>query len=276
MSELVLKRREEFDGVELDCYVEAETSDSGDFWLTREQIGRALEYVQPEVAITKIHQRNAERMDKFSTVTKMVRVEGSRTVTREVTVYSFKGLLEICRYSNQPKANAVMDKLWEIADEIRRTGSYNANNTAIPDEPLNVRARIAEVLQRLALQVTDETQKEAITRKAYEYATGEELPKKESKAQTPTGHRYWTSSQIGKTLKWPADAVITRAKNLGITDNPANGIWDGDIWSFSKEGRQKFLDLVNSGVVKIEDGYEYYENGFCRKHWSFDASRARI
>ena len=215
-------------------------------------------------------------MDKFSTVVKLGTVEGSRTVTREVTVYSFKGLLEICRYSNQPKANAVMDKLWEIADEIRRTGSYNANNTAIPDEPLNVRARIAEVLQRLALQVTDETQKEAITRKAYEYATGEELPKKEPKAQTPAGHRYWTSSQIGKTLKWPADAVITRAKNLGITDNPANGIWDGDIWNFSKEGRQKFLDLVNSGVVKIEDGYEYYENGFCRKHWSFDASRARI
>jgi hypothetical protein len=36
-------------------------------------------------------------------------VEGERTVTRSVKVYSFKGLLEICRYSNQPKANAVMD-----------------------------------------------------------------------------------------------------------------------------------------------------------------------
>ena len=43
---------------------------------------------------------------------------------REVITYNFKGLLEICRYSNQPVANAVIDKLWDIADEIRRTGMY--------------------------------------------------------------------------------------------------------------------------------------------------------
>ena len=39
-------------------------------------------------------------------------------------MYNFKGLLEICRYSNQSKANDVMDFLWEVADEIRQKGLY--------------------------------------------------------------------------------------------------------------------------------------------------------
>ena len=72
--------------------------------------------------------RNKERLDKFSTSTKLVRVEGGREVEREVIVYSFKGLLEICRYSKQPKANAVIDWLWSVADEIRRTGSYTLHS----------------------------------------------------------------------------------------------------------------------------------------------------
>ena len=113
-----------FNGVRLDCYRDS-TSQSDDFWATREQIGRLLEYAEPMKSIAKIHERNNERLDKFSTIVKLTTVEGSRTVTRDVIVYNFKGLLEICRYSNQPKANAVMDFLWEIADEIRRTGSYS-------------------------------------------------------------------------------------------------------------------------------------------------------
>ena len=70
-----LVKHAQFNGVQLDCYVEPGQEDKGDFWATREQIGQLLEYVQPEVAITKIHERHAERLDKFSTVTTLVRVE---------------------------------------------------------------------------------------------------------------------------------------------------------------------------------------------------------
>ena len=113
-----------FNGVALDCYIEPEQTDKGSFWATSEQIGRLLEYVAPDVSIRKIHQRNKARLDKFSTSTKLVRIEGERTVTREVRLYNFKGLLEICRYSYKPNADAVMDWLWDVADEIRRTGMY--------------------------------------------------------------------------------------------------------------------------------------------------------
>ena len=125
MQELVLVKQAEFEGVALDCYVQPEQTDKGDFWATREQIGELLGYADPSDAIKKIHKRNAERLDKFSRGDKLSLHEEGRTVTREVTLYNFKGLLEICRYSHKPKANAIMDWLWDVADEIRRTGSYS-------------------------------------------------------------------------------------------------------------------------------------------------------
>ena len=124
-NDLRLATTRQYNGVTFDCYVEQGEDNPQDFWATREQIGRLLGYERPNEAVAHIHDRNSDRLNKFSTSVKLTGVEGSRTVTRDVIVYNFKGLLEICRYSNQPKANAVMDFLWEIADEIRRTGSYS-------------------------------------------------------------------------------------------------------------------------------------------------------
>lgn len=121
---LTLVTSRNFNGHTLNCYVDETDKNIGDFWATREQIGRLLEYAEPRIAIAKIHQRNQDRIDNFSGVVKLVTPEGG---TQYTTVYNFKGLLEICRYSNQPKANAVMDFLWDIADEIRKTGAYSVN-----------------------------------------------------------------------------------------------------------------------------------------------------
>ena len=85
MNGLELVKQTSFNGIELDCYVEPEQEDRGDFWATREQIGRLLEYAEPEPAIKNIHNRHSERLDKFSTSTKLIRVEGGREVSREVT-----------------------------------------------------------------------------------------------------------------------------------------------------------------------------------------------
>ena len=94
----------EFNGVALDCY-KADNEDDG-FWATREQIGRLLGYSDPADAIAKIHRRNRERLDKFSRGGQNVQTLGG---TQIATVYNFKGFLEICRFSNQPNADAVMD-----------------------------------------------------------------------------------------------------------------------------------------------------------------------
>lgn len=323
----------EFNGAVLDCYVESgkESKRTGDFWATREQIGRLLEYSDPDASIRNIHSRNKERLDKFSTCINLIRVEGMRTVTREVIVYNFKGLLEICRYSNQPRANAVMDFLWEIADEIRRTGSYNAQNAA---DPSALRLRAAEVLKDTVQYLSTPEEKQIFTREIYKFTTGSEMPEppavkyytadeiarslswssrgvmRRAKSlgitdnpangywsagtwyfsekgreillsnikikEAAVSKVYWTAQQIGETLKWPSDAVMYRAENLELMKKSSNGYWDGDTWYFSKEGRKKFFELVNRGIVKIEDGYEYYENGGKMIHWSFNADAARI
>ena len=84
---LQLVKTGDFEGVKFDCY-----QDSGkEFWGTREQIGTMLGYEDPATAIRVIHSRNQDRFSKFSTRINLTRVEGDREVTREVTVYNFKG-----------------------------------------------------------------------------------------------------------------------------------------------------------------------------------------
>jgi hypothetical protein len=67
-----------FNGYALDCYVEPEREDTGDFWATREQIGMLLDYENPNDAIRFIHNRHKERLDKFATSFKLHGVEGDR------------------------------------------------------------------------------------------------------------------------------------------------------------------------------------------------------
>ena len=241
-----------FNGVALDCY-KADNEQDG-FWATREQIGKLLEYATPGISIGKIHQRNQERLDKFSRVSQIDLPSGG---TQNTTVYNFKGFLEICRFSNQPKADAVMDFAWNIMDEIRRTGSYGTK------EPRALDIRAAELLKDIAQYTSGDEQKEII-KEAFKLATGHEMPK------TSKSQRFWTAQQIGKILKWPFDAVMNRAENLGITKKAKNGYWDDETWHFSKEGRKKFLDLVEQKIVKIEDGVATYEDGHKRLHWDFD------
>lgn len=126
-NELELLTTREFNGYTLNCYIDPEQEDKSEFWATREQIGRLLGYSKPRKSITAIHLRNKERLDKFSRRIQIDSPLGGRQMT---TVYNFKGLLEVCRYSNQPNANAVIDVLWDIADEIRRTGMYLTDKAA--------------------------------------------------------------------------------------------------------------------------------------------------
>lgn len=72
-------------------------------WFSRNQIGSALEYADPQKAILLLHNRHKERLD---------------------FLYSFKGVLEICRWSRQPKADMVMDALYDMAISIMR-GEWN-------------------------------------------------------------------------------------------------------------------------------------------------------
>lgn len=83
-------------------------------WFTRDEIGRALGYAEPGKAIGKIHERHRERLDMYSRFVNLTNgVQSYKTY-----VYSPKGVFEICRWSSQPKADEVMDRLYDMAVSI--------------------------------------------------------------------------------------------------------------------------------------------------------------
>lgn len=102
--------------------------DSNEAWFTRFQIGQALEYADPQHAITLIHNKHKDRLDKFSRKSQIETTSG----VQNGFMYSIRGVFEICRWSKQPKADVVMDALYDMAEEVLRKGYYSI----LPDEQL--------------------------------------------------------------------------------------------------------------------------------------------
>lgn len=127
-----------FGALNVDVY----QNDKHQYYMTREQIGAALEYSDPRIAIYKIHQRNADRLDPLSSVTKLVTQVGNHTEERELFCYNLRGVMEICRFSRQPKADAFMDFCWDIMESLMRGDSVLATpqmDAALSKEFIDVR-----------------------------------------------------------------------------------------------------------------------------------------
>ena len=99
-----------------------------DILLTREQIGLALEYKYPDDALSKIHKRHSNRLDPLSVVVKMASTDGKYYDT---TLYTQRGIMEICRWSNKPKADLFMDWVWDIIEKYRA-------NELVPIQQLDI------------------------------------------------------------------------------------------------------------------------------------------
>lgn len=93
-----------------------------DILLTREQIGQALEYSDPIKAIQKIHLKHKDRLDELSMLIKgSTQIGGDLTKSEEQEriYYTQRGIMEICRWSRQPKADIFMDWVWDIVEKYR-------------------------------------------------------------------------------------------------------------------------------------------------------------
>lgn len=256
MPQLQLVTSREFDGFTLDCYVEPEQA--GDFWATRTQIGQVLGYEHPRDAIKNIHDRNKERLDLFSRQLKMSLHEENRTVTREVFLYNFKGLLEICRYSQQENANRVIDVLWDIADEIRRTGKYSVKsetNTPSQFEIDQLNLERAKFLQHMidapAFPLTDES-KAVIQHEAFKILTGHEcllmLP--------ALSERWYSAEDIGSELGISANKVgrIANQHNLKPPKGESN---EYGRWIRSKS---RYSDKECPQFIYSQQGMDWFTN----------------
>lgn len=256
---LQLVKTGDFEGIKFDCY-----QDSGkEFWGTRDQIGKMLGYANPDTAIKNIHLRNQERLDKFSTQLKLSRVEGDREVTREVTVYNFKGLLEICRYSNQPKADAVMDFLWEMADEVRKTGSYSvrtdgANESMKRADAMlnNSRVRLAQFLKEAVRDIWDDLSPEA--KQSYSAYMVEQATGKPSPLPMPEMERTYTAKEVGEMAEISANMVgrlanlyKLKTKEYGKTvlDKSPHSSKQVPTFRYNQAGADRIVQLVREGAV---------------------------
>ena len=151
---LTLATQKPFGSLTCDFY----KNDSGEFYITREQIGVALEYKTPSDSIQRIHERNADRLNLLSTTVSLTGVEGSREVTRNVIVYTLRGAMEICRYSRQPKADKFMDFVWDVMESLHD----GRNVLATPDQQTAIAPQTMQFLMDTILKTQETQQQTAI------------------------------------------------------------------------------------------------------------------
>ncbi len=120
---LKLVKQGRFLGTTCDFYVD----EKANIYMSRTQIGYALQYKDPANAVLRIHQRHYKRLDNMS-----VEVKGCQFVTpypnkdrnAHLYMYTVKGVYEICRHSKQTVADKFYDWVYDIVISIAKNGYY--------------------------------------------------------------------------------------------------------------------------------------------------------
>ncbi|MTI95222.1 MAG: helix-turn-helix domain-containing protein [Firmicutes bacterium] len=146
-SHMSLVTQEQFGAVQCDFYQRGEQ-----VWMTREQIGVALDYETPRKAIAKIHERHQDRLDNFSVVDKVTTTDGK---AYETYLYSAKGVYEICRWSRQPKADAFMDWVWDVVEKLRTKQAQLVDNSQAQELAAKILLRAVETMMSAKFEEVD-------------------------------------------------------------------------------------------------------------------------
>lgn len=93
-----------------------------DILLTREQIGTALEYSNPDAALSKIHKRHKDRLDNLSVVAK---IKSSDNKFYKTILYDLDGILIICSLSHQPKSNEFAQWILNVSNSENKITVIN-------------------------------------------------------------------------------------------------------------------------------------------------------
>lgn len=123
---LKLVKQGKFLGTVCDFYVDEENN----IYMSRTQIGYALEYKNPSKGIENVHNRNYKRMDKFSIKITGAQIEGGSkhiNPNSEMYMYIERGIFEICRKSAQLIADDFYDWVYEAIQSIKKNGYYIAS-----------------------------------------------------------------------------------------------------------------------------------------------------
>lgn len=122
---LSIVSKEMFGQNEMDIY----QNENNDIFMTREQIGSALEYSDPRRSISRLHRRNKQRLDQFSSVVELNTEAG----VRETVIYNEQGIYEITRHSRQTKADEFYDWVYKLLSKLRKNEFVIQSTMSIED-----------------------------------------------------------------------------------------------------------------------------------------------
>ena len=160
MSSLKLITTEKFGSIPCDFY----RNMNDDILLTREQIGSALEYANPDDALSKIHRRHKDRLDQLSVIAKLSSTDGKESNTY---LYTERGVMEICRWSNKPKANQFMDWCWDIVTKYRQGEINNINLQPLLDAIASLTVAVTSMQQDIQLLIQASSAQRQLPRKRH-------------------------------------------------------------------------------------------------------------
>lgn len=120
---LKLVKQGEFLGTRYDFYVDEENN----IYMSRTQIGYALQYKNPQDAIKKIHLRHYEKLQQ-----RYVEVVGDNLSPRprdlgkktSIFMYDERGILDVIRWSTTEIADQYFDWVYDIIQSIKKNGYY--------------------------------------------------------------------------------------------------------------------------------------------------------
>lgn len=124
---LRLVRQGDFLGTKCDFYVD----ENKNIYMSRTQIGYALQYKNPQDAIKKIHLRHFEQLEK-----RYIEVVGDnlsptpKDLGKKTSIFMYdeRGILDVIRWSTSKKANDYFDWVYSVFDEIKKNGYYIATS----------------------------------------------------------------------------------------------------------------------------------------------------
>lgn len=156
MSTLKLVTTETFNSLSCNFY----RNMNDDILLTREQIGQALGYSDPAMCIRRIHLKHKDRLEELCIRIKEPTDQYQNGTSRnnnlmtERVYYTERGVMEICRWSRQPKANLFMDWVWDIVEKYRHNDLVSMNDFI---QVANAVSSLTTTVSDLAKAMTDIT-----------------------------------------------------------------------------------------------------------------------
>lgn len=248
---LSLAVKEMFEGNEMNIY----TNENNDVFMTREQIGQALEYKNPRIAMSNLHNRHKKRLDQFSSVIKLSTEAGKR----ETTIYTEQGIYEIIRRSEQPKADAFYDWVYDLLSKLRK-GEYQviqpqSEYDKLQIQKMNAESRLMNARTRQAKLILDMQKNNTLSPVAVELLginALEVLTDKQTNYR-PQVEKTYTATEIGKELGITANKVgriankhklKTEEYGIEVLDKSRSSNKQVPSFRYNEKGRQKIKELV--------------------------------